>query len=131
MDNTWEEWDRQDMIEMLVEERDVHKHSIGSHEDPINLPDIMLPGGDTNSEVPPEPDEDEDAERTWNQHRDSMPTGYDATNNSKLPRWERVKNKRVNWMLGQLKRIGVRVPAEYTRANGKLEIVMEGVVSGH
>ena len=91
--DTWEEWDRQHMIEMLVEERDIHKQSIGSHEDPINLPDIMLPGGDTNSEVPPEPEEDEDAKRTWNQHRDDMPTGYDATNNSKLLRWERVKNK--------------------------------------
>jgi len=124
MDNTWEEWDRQDMIEMLVEERDVHKHSIGSHEDPINLPDVLLPGDYIDSEVPPEPDKiSTGTERTWKQYSEDMPTGYDATNNSKLPRWRRIKNQTVNWMLSQLKRIGVRVPAEYTRANGKLEVL--------
>jgi len=128
MDNTWEEWDRQDMIEMLVEERDIHKHSIGSHQDPVNLPDVILPEDDINFEVPPEPELEENqyAERTWKQFRDDMPgvrTKYDATHNSKLPRWDKIKNKKVNWMLNQLKSIGIRVPAEYTRANGKLEIL--------
>ena len=120
MDNTWEEWDRQDMIEMLVEERDVHKHAIGSHEDPINLPDVLLPGDEINSEIPPEP-EMGNTERTLEQCDDDIPDGYDATNNTKLPRWDKIKNKRVSWMLNQLNRIGVRVPTEYTRANGKLK----------
>ena len=37
-DHTIEEWDKQDMVTYLVEEKDIHLRNQGSHYDPINLP---------------------------------------------------------------------------------------------
>ena len=37
-DSTIEEWDKQDMVTYLVEEKDIHLRNMGSHYDPINLP---------------------------------------------------------------------------------------------
>ena len=134
IDATTEDWDKNDMIQYVVEEKDIHTHSIGAHRDPINLPTnsseeesddgYKTPKtGSTHLGGEPEPEYMRGMGRKENPTSPIEQKGFYKGNT--LEPWSKWKNKKVSLILSKLRKHGIIVPKGYDRANGKLQKLWE------
>ena len=146
-DGTNEEFDREDMVTYLVEEKDVHLHSIGAHRDPVNLPEQLSQADLDDSmstqhqKLPPTPANTpvKDRSKLTRTTKAGTSSKYhvrkgdtpDPRENSQeeigfykgelLPPWRTwTKKKKVSQILNKMKCHGITVPRGFNLSNGKL-----------